>query len=67
MVLEPEIFDFLKGDNTVFEKDVLEQLGRANKLDAYRHPGFWQSMDTLRDKKLLDGLVAKGEAPWIKW
>jgi glucose-1-phosphate cytidylyltransferase len=67
MVLEPEIFGYIKDDSTVFEKNVLEKLGREDGLGAYKHPGFWQSMDTLRDKNLLDGLIEKGEAPWIKW
>lgn len=67
MVLEPGVFDYIKGDDTVFEKNVLEKLGSENKLAAYKHQGFWQSMDTLRDKNLLETLIEKGEAPWITW
>ncbi|HRU39297.1 MAG TPA: glucose-1-phosphate cytidylyltransferase [Candidatus Goldiibacteriota bacterium] len=67
MAAEPEIFKYLKDDTTVFEKNVLEKLGAENKLAAFRHEGFWQSMDTLRDKILLDGLIERGKAPWVKW
>jgi glucose-1-phosphate cytidylyltransferase len=67
MVLEPEIFKYLKDDNTIFERQVLEKLGKEDKLAACKHNGFWQCMDTMRDKSYLDGLVEKGEAPWMVW
>ena len=63
MVLEPEIFDLIEGDSTVFE----QYPARRSELSAYKHDGFWQCMDTLREKNMLEELVAKGEAPWVKW
>lgn len=67
MVLEPEVFNYIGGDDTVFERYPLEQLSKDEQLSAYRHNGFWQCMDTLRDKLYLEGLIEKGAAPWIKW
>lgn len=67
MVLEPEIFNFIDGDSTVFEQYPLEECARRNELVAYKHNGFWQCMDTLREKNMLEALVEKGEAPWVKW
>lgn len=67
MVLEPGIFDMIEDDNTVFELGPLGRCAKNGKLRAYKHNGFWQCMDTLRDKLYLEGLIAKGEAPWIKW
>ena len=67
MVFEPSIFDYIDNDKTVLEKEPLEQLAAEGKLNAYHHDGFWQCMDTLRDKMLLEELVVKGEAPWMKW
>lgn len=67
MVLEPEIFDLIEGDSTVFEKYPLEQAARLGQLGAYKHDGFWQCMDTLRDKQLLEKLWAENSAPWKKW
>jgi glucose-1-phosphate cytidylyltransferase len=66
-VFEPAIFDYLEGDQTVLEREVLEQLARAGQLMAYRHRGFWQPMDTLREKTLLENLWASGNAPWKTW
>ena len=66
-VLEPEVFDYIEGDQTQWEKEPMEQLARDGQLMAYRHPGFWQCMDTLRDKGLLQDLWVKGNAPWKKW
>ena len=66
-VLEPGIFDFIKGDLTAFEREPLERLAREGQLMAYRHEGFWQCMDTLRDKVRLEDLWATGEAPWKVW
>jgi glucose-1-phosphate cytidylyltransferase len=61
------VFDFIESDATVLEAHVLERLAEENQLSAYRHEGFWQSMDTLRDKRLLDSLWQSGEAPWKTW
>ena len=66
-VLEPEIFNYIDGDSTVFEKDPLEKLARENKLSAYRHQEFWQPMDTIRDKNVLEDLWNSGKAPWKIW
>ena len=67
MVLNPEVFDYLEGDNTVFEKDPLERLASENQLMSYRHNGFWQCMDNVKEKITLEELIAKKAAPWIKW
>ena len=67
MVLQPEIFDYIDGDDTVFEKKPLETMAAMGQLMAYRHDGFWQCMDTQRDKELLEKLYASGQAPWRKW
>ena len=67
MVVEPEIFGMIEGDSTVFEHFPLEECARLGQLKAFKHPGFWQCMDTLRDKNHLDSLIKNGEAPWIKW
>ena len=67
MVLEPEIFDYIDGDNTVFEKEPLERLVRDGQLNAYKHNGFWQCMDTQREKEKLEELWASGKAPWKVW
>jgi glucose-1-phosphate cytidylyltransferase len=64
MVCEPEVFDYFHGDATSLEYEVLERLAADGQLAAYRHPGFWQCMDTLRDKLLLEKLWQSGEAPW---
>ncbi len=63
-VFEPEIFDYLKGDDTLLELTPLERLAEASQLVAYRHQGFWQCMDTLREKKILENLWQSGKAPW---
>ena len=67
MVLEPQIFDYLKGDDTVFEKEPLSALAREGKLGAYMHEGFWQCMDTARELKKLEELWSGGSAPWKVW
>jgi glucose-1-phosphate cytidylyltransferase len=64
MVCEPALFDYLDGDETSLEYHVLERLALEGQLAAYRHPGFWQCMDTLRDKRLLEKLWNEGRAPW---
>jgi glucose-1-phosphate cytidylyltransferase len=63
-VLEPEVLDFIEDDDTVWEREPLETLAKMGELSAYRHTGFWQPMDTLRDKNLLEELWKNGEAPW---
>lgn len=67
MVLEPGIMDYIEGDATVFERMPLEQLASEGELMAYKHDGFWQCMDTMRDKDLLERLWKEGNAPWRKW
>jgi len=66
-VLEPEVFDYIKDDKTIFEKEPLERLAKDNKLSAYKHKGFWKPMDTLRDKNVLEEMWKSGEAPWAVW
>ncbi len=66
-VCEPGVFDYVSGDEDMFERAPLEGLARDGQLMAYRHSDFWQCMDTLRDKKLLDELWAGGKAPWKVW
>ena len=67
MVLEPGVFDLLEGDSTVFEKGPMTKLSSEGQLMAYKHDGFWQCMDTMRDKEKLQELWDSGEAPWKKW
>jgi len=66
-VLEPEVLDYIAGDETPFERAPLERLAAEGELRAYRHEGFWQPMDTLREKHLLESLWASGKAPWKVW
>jgi glucose-1-phosphate cytidylyltransferase len=65
-VFEPEIFDRIAGDATLLEHEPLAGLARDGQLSCYRHDGFWQPMDTLRDKRLLEDLWASGDPPWLK-
>lgn len=67
MVLGPEIFERLDGDSCILEREPLERLAREGKLGIYRHNGFWQCMDTQRDKIRLEELWQKGNAPWRIW
>ena len=68
MVMEPAVFDYLDWDEwCVLERTPLENLAREGKLGIYKHPGFWQCMDTQRDRSLLEGLWAGGQAPWKVW
>lgn len=67
MVLSPQIFDYIEGDQTVFERDPLERLASEHNLMSYLHRGFWQCMDNVREKEMLEKLIAAGKAPWIKW
>ena len=66
-VLEPQVFDYIESDETAWEKEPMERLSREGQLMAYRHTDFWQCMDTLRDKGLLEALWQKGDAPWKTW
>ena len=66
-VLEPSVLEYISGDDMPFERDPLERLARDGQLRAYRHAGFWQPMDTLRDKRLLEELWRSGQAPWKSW
>jgi glucose-1-phosphate cytidylyltransferase len=66
-VLEPEVLDYIDGDDTVFEHGPLQRLAREGQLAAYRHEGFWQCMDTLRDVRLLNTLWDQQRAPWATW
>jgi glucose-1-phosphate cytidylyltransferase len=67
MVLEPGVFSYLKDDHSSLESDALEHLAADGQLMAYQHEGFWQCMDTLRDKRLLEHLWSSDEAPWKMW
>jgi glucose-1-phosphate cytidylyltransferase len=66
-VLEPEVFDYIDNDETQFEKEPLEKLARDGQLMAYQHETFWQCMDTLREKYILQTLWDSGQAPWKVW
>jgi glucose-1-phosphate cytidylyltransferase len=66
-VFEPKIFDYIENDSTILERAPLEGLANTGKLGAYRHTGFWQGLDTLRDRNELDSLWNDGKAPWKIW
>lgn len=67
MVLDPSVIDYIDDDSTVFEKAPLERLAAEGELKAYKHKGFWQCMDTQRDKMKLEEMWEKGQAPWKVW
>ena len=67
MVFEPKIFECIPGDETVFEQEPLNELVKNEQLVGYIHNGFWQCMDTLREKKSLENLWESGKAPWKVW
>ena len=67
MVLQPEVFDLIDGDETVFERGPLETLAKEGELMSYIHEGFWQCMDNIRERDMLDKLLQEGKAPWKKW
>ena len=67
MVLQPEVIDYIDGDMTTFEREPLERLSREKQLVTYKHYGFWQCMDTVREKQYLEELLASGKAPWKVW
>jgi len=66
-VLQPEVFDYIEGDNTILEREPMGKLAKDNELIAYKHRGFWQPMDTIRDKENLEELWQKNKAPWKLW
>lgn len=66
-VLSPQIFDYIADDQTSWEAEPMETLAQQDQLRAFRHQGFWQPMDTLRDRNLLNALWESGEAPWKRW
>jgi glucose-1-phosphate cytidylyltransferase len=66
-VLNPRVLDYIDGDDVMWEQEPIERIAGEGQLRTHRHRGFWQPMDTLRDKSLLDGLWNSGEAPWKSW
>jgi len=66
-VFETDVFDHINGESVVLEKHVLSSLAKQNQINAFRHDGFWQPMDTLRDKNYLEDLWSSGNAPWKTW
>jgi len=66
-VLSPGVLDYIRGDDTTWEQEPLKRLAAEGQLAAWRHDGFWQPMDTLREKNLLEALWESGEAPWKTW
>lgn len=67
MVLDPKVIDYISGDKTTFEQEPLNKLSSEGQLMAYKHPGFWQCMDTLRDKQKLEEMWDSDKAPWKNW
>ena len=67
MVLEPSVFDLIDSDQTVFEREPLERLVEQGELMSYIHEGFWQCMDNMREKEMLEKLLKEGNAPWKRW
>lgn len=67
MVLDPEVFNYLTDDSCVFEREPLERLAKEGELMSYRHEGFWQCMDSMREKEILELMWNKGNAPWKVW
>lgn len=66
-VCQPEVFNYITDDKTVFEQEPLENLAREEQLYTYKHKGFWKPMDTQRDKNNLEKLIENNKAPWIRW
>lgn len=67
MVLEPDVFDYIDGDKTIFEKEPMTRLAQDNQLMSYPHKGFWQCMDTKREKDILEKIWNSGKIPWKRW
>jgi glucose-1-phosphate cytidylyltransferase len=66
-VIEPQTFEYIEGDGTLWEHEPLERLSKAGQLAAYQHSGFWQCMDTIREVQALENLWQTGTAPWKLW
>lgn len=66
-VLETDIFDYIKGDHMPWEDEPLKKITNENQLNSFKHHGFWQPMDTIREKSLLEEMYKSGAAPWVKW
>ncbi len=66
-VLEPEVLEFIEGDHSIWERDCLPEIASKGQLNAFQHKGFWQPMDTMRDRSLLEDLWKKDQAPWKIW
>ena len=66
-MLEPQVFDYIEGDDTQFEKEPLEGLARDGQLMAYKHTSYWQCMDTVRERHILETTWNSGKAPWRVW
>ena len=64
--MSPKVIDYIDGDDTVWEREPMERLAQEDQLSAYFHHGFWQPMDTLRDKRTLESIWETGEAPWLR-
>lgn len=67
MICEPEVLDYIEGDQTIFEQEPLNNIAKDKELMAFKHSGFWKPMDTLRDKNQFENFINNGTAPWIKW
>lgn len=67
MILNPQVFDYIDGDTTVFEREPLERLTKERQLVAYKHSGFWKCMDTQRDREKLEQMISENNAPWMIW
>ena len=66
-IFEQDVFKYLKDDSTIFEREVLPKMAKDEQLSAFRHEGFWQCMDTIRQKQHLEELYNSGKAPWVIW
>jgi glucose-1-phosphate cytidylyltransferase len=66
-VLSPKVIDLIAGDATIWEREPMERLAKSGELMAFRHDGFWQPMDTLHDREVLEDLWKTGQAPWKLW
>ena len=67
MVLNPKVIDYIDGDSTMLEREPFDRLVSEGQLTAFKHFGFWQCMDSVKDRQLLENLISEGKAPWIKW
>ena len=67
LVLEPEVIEYIQGDEIMLEREPMERIAQKGELMCYKHKGFWQCMDTMRDREKLENLWASGKAPWKVW